>query len=219
MTVQQLPRLVTRAALVLAPLCFLGSALAASSLATGDAAQVAAIARHPDRYYLFTLLTLIATVLFVPLLLELMRLARTGAPFAAIVGAGLMQVGTLVGVADAGTQLVEWQTGARGADPAQMAALLHRFDGATGATVVFMVGGLSLIAGTLLLGVALWRARVAPVWAAVCLPLGIVTNVVSYGAGSRLLLAASSLVLLAGLTRIVARPGSAVAAAAAEAAA
>lgn len=204
MTVQQLPRLVGRAALVLAPLCFLASALAASSLASGEAAQVTAIARHPDRYYLFTLLTLIATALFVPLLLELLRLARAGAPFAAIVGAGLMQIGTLVGVADAGSQLVEWQTGARGADPAQMIALLHRFDGATGATALFMVGGLALVAGSLLLGVALWRARVAPVWAALCLPLGIVANVVSYGAGSRPLLVASSLVLLAGLVRIAA---------------
>ena len=115
-----------------------------------------------------------------------------------------MQVGTLVGVADAGSQLVEWQTGARGADLAQMIALLHRFDGATGATALCMVGGLSLIAGSLLLGVALRRARVAPVWAAACLPLGIVVNVVSYGAGSRLLLAASSVVLLAGLARVAA---------------
>ena len=81
MTVQQLPRLVGRAAFVLAPLCFLASALAASSLASGDAAQASAIAGHPGRYYLFTLLTLIATALFVPLLLELLRLARTGAPF------------------------------------------------------------------------------------------------------------------------------------------
>lgn len=207
MTVQQLPRLVTRSALVLAPLCFLVSALAASSLATGDAAQVRVIAEHPERYYLFALFTLIATALFVPLSLELLRLTRTDAPFPAIVGAGLLQVGTLVGLADAGAQLVEWQMGARGADPAQMSSLLHRFDGAAGATVVFMVGGLSLVAGSLLLGAALWRARVAPAWAAACLPLGVVANIVSYGAGSRLLLAASSLVLLAGLTRVAVRQG------------
>lgn len=153
------------------------------------AAQTAEIARHSDRYYLFTLLTLIGTALFVPVLLELMRLARSRAPFPAIVGAGLMQVGTLVGVADAGIQLVYWQTGARGADPAQMTALLDRVENAAGVSIVFMVGGFSLIAGSLLLGIALWRTRVAPAWAALCLPLGVISNIFAFAAGSRPLLA------------------------------
>lgn len=205
MTVQQLPRFVASSALVLAPLLFLASALAAPSLANGAAAQTAEIARHSDRYYLFTLLTLIGTALFVPVLLELMRLARSRAPFPAIVGAGLMQVGTLVGVADAGTQLVYWQTGARGADPAQMTALLDRVENAASVSIVFMVGGFSLIAGSLLLGIALWRTRVAPAWAALCLPLGVISNIFAFAAGSRPLLAGSSLVLLAGLTAVAAR--------------
>jgi hypothetical protein len=60
-TIQQLPRLVTRGSLIAAPLTHLTSALAAASLATGAAAEVASITRHPDRYYAYTLLQLIGT--------------------------------------------------------------------------------------------------------------------------------------------------------------
>lgn len=209
MTVQQLPSLVTRASLVLAPLTHLASALVTASLATGAAAEVTAIGRHPDRYYLFTLLQLVAAALFVPMLLALLQLTRTRSPFAAIVGTGLMQVGALVAVADAGTQLVYWQTGARGADAAQMAALLHRYESAPAAGAIFMVGGLSLIAGSVLLGFALWRARVVPAPLALCLPAGILGAVAAFAAGSRPLLVGASAVLLAGLGAVALRDASA----------
>jgi hypothetical protein len=117
-------RLVTRGSLVAAPLLHLGSALAAASLATGAAGDVASVSHQPDRYYAYTLLQLIGTALFVPLLVLLMQLARERAPPTAIVGAGLMQIAALVGVADSGTQLVYWQTA--GGDRAQMTALAHR---------------------------------------------------------------------------------------------
>jgi Domain of unknown function (DUF4386) len=200
MNIQQFPRLVTRGSLVAAPLLHLGSALAAASLATGAAAEVASISHHPDRYYTYTLLQLIGTALFVPLLVLLMQLARERAPLTAIVGAGLMQIGALVGVADSGTQLVYWQTA--GGDPAQMTALVHRYENAAAANAIFLVGGISLMAGSLLLATALWRARVAPVWAAYCLPLGLIGSIAAQAAGDRPLLIGGSLILLAGLGRI-----------------
>lgn len=203
MTVQQLPRLATRAALALAPLLWLLAApFAAGAMANGDAASVAAIAGQPGRYYLFTLLTLVGTMLVVPALVRLTELARARSPLAAFLGGGLAQLGALVGIADSGTQLVYWQT--RGGNPAQMAALLHRYEDAPGANLVFMIGGLSLIAGSLLLALALVRSHLVPLWAAACLPLGMITNVVSFAAESRTLLAASSAILLAGFVRIAA---------------
>jgi hypothetical protein len=200
MNAQQLPRLVTRSSLVAAPVCHLASALAAASLATGAAAEFASIAQHPDRYYAYTLLQLIGTALFVPLLVLLMQLARSRAPRFAIVGAGLMQVGALIGVADAGTQLVYWQAAA--GDPSQMTALFQRYESAAAANVIFMVGGISLMVGSLLLATALFRARVAPTWAAACLPLGLIASIAAQAAGSRPILIAAALVLLAGLSRI-----------------
>ncbi|HET7043803.1 MAG TPA: hypothetical protein VFI37_03045 [Gaiellaceae bacterium] len=205
MSIQQLPRLSARASLLLAPLLWLASApLATGATADGDAASVAEIARHPDRYYLFTLLTLVGTMLLVPAVGGLAGLARTRSPLASFVGGGLVQLGVLIGVADSGTQFLSWQTA--GGDPAQMASLLHRYETATGASVVFMVGGLSLIAGSLLFAFALRRARVAPLWAAACLPLAMVANIAGFAAGSRTLLAASAAIMLAGFARVALGP-------------
>jgi hypothetical protein len=202
MTVEQLPRILTRSSLVLAPLVHLASTLVVASLASGAVAEVAAISHHPDRFYLFTLLQLIGLVLFVPLVIALMQLTRERMPLPAILGAGLMEIGVLVGIADAGTQLVYWQAGARGANAAEMAALLHRFESAPGATAIFMIGGLSLMAGSVLVGIALWRARVAPGWAGLCLPVGLIGTVVAFGAGSRPMLVGASVVLVVGLSRV-----------------
>lgn len=204
MSVQQLPGLAVRVSLVLAPLLWLVSApLAAGAMTSSDAAGVAEIARHPDRYYQFTLLTLIGTMLLVPALVGLTNVARERAPLAAFVGAALVQLGALVGIADSGTQLVYWQT--PGGNPAQMAALLHRYENATGAGLVFMVGGLSLMVGGVVLATALVRSRALPVWAAVCIPLGLVSNVVAFAAHSEALLTASSAILLAGFARAALR--------------
>jgi hypothetical protein len=63
------------------------------------------------------------------------------------------------------------------------------------------VGGLSLIAGSVLLAVGLIRARAVPAWAAVLLPVAIVANIVGFSAGSRTVLLASCVLALAGLGR------------------
>jgi hypothetical protein len=205
MSVQQLPQAVRRTSLVLAPVLHLVAALAAVSLATGAAAEVRTISRAPGRFYLFTVLLLIGTALFIPAVIELMHRARDRAPFAAIFGAGLMQLGVVAGIADSGTGLVYWQLASHGASAAHVTAQVQRFESATGATVIFMIGGLSLMVGSILLGVALARTRVVPVWAAICLPLGLISSVVANASGSRPMLVAASLILLAGLGRVAAR--------------
>jgi len=82
------------------------------------------------------------------------------------------------------------------ADRAAMAALAHRYENAPAASIIFVVGALGLVAGSVLLAVALTRSRIAPIWAGALLPLGMVVNIAAFGAGSRLLLIASSVVLL-----------------------
>jgi hypothetical protein len=49
MTVEQLPRILTRSSLVLAPLIHLASTLVVASLASGAVAEVAACCRSPAR--------------------------------------------------------------------------------------------------------------------------------------------------------------------------
>ena len=197
MTVQQLPSLVNRVALVAAPLLFALSALVIPALKSGDAAQLELIASHPTGWYLFTIFSLLGSAALIPASIALMQATRDAAPFTSIVGAGLLAVGGFVALADSATQLVYWQMGTQ-ADRPQMTALLHRYENAPGATVIFMIGALALVVGAILLAVALVRAHSAPVWAAALVPVGMILNIGSFIGSSRVLLFVSSLVLLAG---------------------
>jgi hypothetical protein len=200
--IQHLPALVNRAALVVAPILFALSGVAVPALKSGEVAQIALIAAHPTGWYLFTMFSLVGSAALLPASIALMQRTRVASPFCAIVGAGLLAVGGLVALADSATQLVYWQMGAKGADPAQMAALGHRYENAAGASVIFMLGALALVVGSVLVAAALVRAKAAPAWAAVLVPAGLVLNIVSFVGSSRLLLIVSSLVLLAGMGRV-----------------
>jgi hypothetical protein len=197
MTSQLLPAYVKRGSLVLAPTLLLASVVATPTAASGAADQIAAIGAHPGRWYAFTLLSLVSSALFVPALLALLQLGRERAT--TIVGVGLCSIGAFVAVADSGTQLVYRQMS--GGDRGQMLALAHRYEHAAGATAFFMIGGLAFMAGAIVLAIGLVRARALPVWAAACLPIGIIVNIVGFAAGSRALLIASGILLVAGFGR------------------
>jgi len=193
---RNLPTLANRVALVAAPLFFLFSGLAIPALKSGDAAQLALIAAHPTGWYLFTLFSIVGALFLVPASAALMNATRNGAPRTAIVGGGLLQLGAYVALIDSATQLVYWKMGRPVADRVAMAALLHRYENAPAASVIFMVGALSLVVGSVLLAVALVRSRTAPLWAALVLPIGMVANIAAFVGSSRLLLIGSSVVLL-----------------------
>jgi hypothetical protein len=181
------------------PLLTLVSAIVSPAIKSDEAAQVAVIADHPARYYAFTMFTLAGIVLLVPAILGLMHLTRERAPRWGNVGGSLALLGTLIATGDGATQLLVWQMGASGANRGEMAALLHRYDSAAGASLVFTVGGLALLAGTIILSVGLYRARAVPAWAAVGFVAGIVLNVVGFSASSAGILIVSSVILLAAL--------------------
>lgn len=207
MNVQRLPEIVKRSSLVVAPLLVLLSVIAMPTAASGSSDQIASIGVHPDRWYAYTLLSLVSSVLLVPALLELMERARQTRPLGAIVGAGLCFVGAFGAVADSATQLVYWQMGT--GNRAAMLALADRYEHAAGASAIFMVGGISLIVGSVLLGTALGRSRAVPVWAAAAVPAGVLANILGFAAGSRAVLVASGVILLAGFVRAATRPSAA----------
>jgi hypothetical protein len=206
---RSLPRLVNGWSLVLGPLFLLASALAAPPLKSTDAATIAEIARHPDRWYWFALFTTIGSILFVPALFGVMGLLRERTPWLANLGGGLAQLGVLVALGDSMTQLLIWKMGSPGADPVQMAALAKRYDDAVGSSLPFTIGGIALLAGCVLLAVGVWRTRVAPRWAAVGLPVGAVVNILGFSIASTTLLVASCVILLVAmgaLGRVVLQP-------------
>jgi hypothetical protein len=187
------------ASMIGAAVLMLGASLAWPTIKSDDAAQLAVIAQHPARYYLCTMLILGSSMLLVPALIGLMRMGAGRSPRLAHAGGILSLLGALIAVGDSTSQLVIWQMAARGADRAQMAALLHRFDNVAGASLPFAVGGLATVVGIVLLSMALYRSRAVPAWVAAGLVAGIVLNIVGFSSASIPVLIVSSLVLLAAL--------------------
>jgi hypothetical protein len=197
--VPNLTRKTCGVAMILAPLLGLASAIASPPLKSSAGAKLAEIARHQDRWYLYALLITISSWLFVPAVLGLIGLVSERAPRLSLIGGGLALLGVLVAIGDATVELMYWQMGAAGADRAQMAALADRYENAAGSSLPFAVGGLALIAGLVLLAIALWRTGAAPAWAAAGIPVGVVLNIVAFSSSSGALVIASNVVLLATL--------------------
>ncbi len=190
------------AAMILAPVLGIVSAVAAPPLHSSTSAELAEIARHSNRWYVYALCIIISTGLLVPSIVGLVGLLGQRLPRLSLVGGGLALAGALVATGDAMTELMYWQMGAPGADRAQMVALSDRYDNATGASLIFTVGGLAVIVGLAIIGIALWRTRLAPAWAAVGVPAGAIVNIVGFSVSSNALVVASNILLLAALGRI-----------------
>jgi hypothetical protein len=192
-----LPKLALAASLVVAPLAYLVSTLVAPPLESDEAAQLAQMAAHADRTYLFALLTIVGSMLLLPATVGLAQLSARRSPWLAYLGGGLVALGVLVAIGDSFGLLWEWQMAVPGSNRTQMAALLNRFDTTTGVALLFTIGGLALLTGCALLAAALWRSRAVPRWAALALPIGAVANIAGFSANSLVLLDVSALILLA----------------------
>ena len=199
---QQLPRTAAAASLITAPLLGLVAACAWPPLRTGDRAQIAAINAQPGRWYIFSLFILLSTIMLVPAVLALMRLLGHSRPVWALIAGSLAGLGILIGIGDSATQLVFWQMGAPGASLGQMAALATRYDSAPGAALIFMIGGLATLSGTLLLSAGLWRTHAIPAWTAITIPAATIANIAGLSANSVPITIASFALLLAAFARI-----------------
>ena len=186
-------------AMVAAPLLWVAAELVSPKLKSDAAEQLAAIAGDTDRWYAYTALLVLGTIVFVPAVLGLMRLSRVGAPRLTTVGGVVLGFGTVIAAGDAMSQLVTWQMVATGADRGQMAALLDRFDNATGAQLFFGPGGLAFLVGSVLLTAALVRTRAIPVWASVAFLVGMIGQLAGFVASSIPVIAISNVVVLISL--------------------
>lgn len=171
-------------AVVATPLLWLGAEAVSPALKSSSAGQLAVVAAHPDRWYWYTVLLIAGTITLVPAAIGIASLATSRAPRLATVGAALLGFSGLVAVGDAATQLVTWQMVGAGADRAQMAALLDRYDNSTAASLFYLPGGLAFLVGAALLSLALWRTRVAPRWVAASLGIGLVVNLFGFMSSS-----------------------------------
>jgi uncharacterized protein DUF4386 len=197
MTPTRLSRTAMGAAMLLAPLAGVIAAVADPALRDDLDQEIAAIAAHHGRYYVYALAVMISGYLLVPAFLGVLALLRDRATTWSTLAGGLAIAGLLVAVGDGAGELLYWQMGSPRADHAQMVALADRYENALGSSLPYTIGGLATLVGVLLISVALWRTGAVPRWAAVGLVVGSVANVVGFSAASRPTLLASYVVLLA----------------------
>jgi hypothetical protein len=193
------------AALVAAPVLWLAAEVVSPALKSDSAAQLAVIAHHADRWFGYTALLTLGTILFVPATLGIMRLTRSSMPRLTLVGGAMVGYGTIIGVGDAMSQLVTSQMVTGNADRAQMAGLLDRFDNAGGAELFFGPGGLAFLVGSILLTVALVRSRAVPVWVSVAFLTGLVVQLVGFSSSSVAIIAASAAISLIAMAMLARR--------------
>jgi hypothetical protein len=208
-----LSRTAVGVALIACPLFALASSAVAPAFKSDERAQLDVVAQHPTRWYWFTLLLLVSTILLVPAYLGIAALVRERSPRLGAIGGALGALGAIIAVGDVMSQFFVWKMVTPGLDRAQTAELLHRVDNAAAVDLVYSVGGLAVLAGTIMLTVGLVRGRVAPTWVAVGLTLAVVANLVAFTSASAAGVAASWLILLASMgalgVKLLARGGRA----------
>jgi hypothetical protein len=198
----QLSRKAAALSLILAPLLGLIAVCAWPPLRTSDRAQVAAIAAHPGRWYVFALFILLSSYLLVPAVLTLMGVLSARRPRWAALAGSVALLGVLISIGDSATELMYWQMGTRGASLSQMAALAARYDSAPGTSLIYLTGGVAVLCGMALLSAGLWRSKAVPTWTAASIFIATVLNIVGLSSGSVPLAIASYALLLAALGRI-----------------
>jgi hypothetical protein len=192
-------RTVTAVTLVIAPLCLLLSTIALPGLKSDARAQLTVVAHNHDRYYLFILLGIVATIALLPAIYGLMQLTRRERPLLGVLGGVLTLLGTALALVDYGSELVKWQMAAAGADRREMTALLERVDSAVGSAAPLQISGIAFLIGIAILAIGLARAHVAPVPVAVGLVAGTFLNLLGFASSNVLLLDVSGAVLVAAM--------------------
>ncbi|MDQ6771866.1 MAG: hypothetical protein M3024_02580 [Candidatus Dormibacteraeota bacterium] len=184
---RKLQRIVFAACMFLGPLIVaVGIAIAPSIGGSGGRAVIAAVTRLPDRAQLEATLSVPGLILLPLAFLGLARLAMRRSPWLATLGGGLALVGWATWPAfviqDTMTNLMAQMGGG-----AQFATLWERLNSSpvyNGILLVYIVGH---VMGTLLLGLALGRARVIPIWAAAAIALYSPLQVIAFPTGNRFL--------------------------------
>lgn len=166
---------------VVAPLPLLGQGLsyAFSTVDGGDdfATTVASMQAHHGNAVLTGLLNILFVVLLIPATVALALTTRRRAPKLTAVGATICLLGFLPAFPLLpNDNVMALVTGDKGLDVATVAALddaIWAQPQVSLASLLFIVG---IVIGLPILGIALWRAKAAPVWMAVCLILGTLTH-------------------------------------------
>lgn len=188
--------------LILAPLLLLLSSVLLPSLASEPGAQLDIVSAHHGSYYAFVIFGIFGSIFLLPAMLAIMETVRASHRRLGVIGGGLALFGSTLSLVDWGGELVKWQMGVPGADRAQMAALVRRFDETAGSAVLLQLSGIAILVGIVVLAVGLHRGHHVPVWASLSLVAGMFLNLAGFAAGHLVLLDASGAILVAAMGSI-----------------
>lgn len=125
--------------------------------------QLADIASHPDTMSTTNLL-LLPELLIVPAMLFVAMLARRGAPRLSVVGGGISLLGWLAGMVALGGGGLAYEAAASVPDRAGATAVLEALNANTTYNILVLGFVAGHVIGMLVLGLGVWRARIAPAW-------------------------------------------------------
>ncbi len=137
----------------------------------GEAGFVQTIAEYPGRVEAANLAIIISSMLFVPALIGLLHPIRGRGVVLAHVGVGLALIGVIGHAVWAGFQVVLVGMVQGGIDREQLSAMVEGGPPNAGFVVVMLMFLAGFFLGVIVLAVGLWRSRVVPRWAAVCIAL------------------------------------------------
>lgn len=154
--------------LISAPLVGLASALITPRFTSGMGEELAAISEHTGRWLIGDFLTLLSFFLLIPAVFGVVHLLRARSVALGHIGGGLVLLGSYFHGAIIGFALVEVPLVESGGGRDEMIEFANRMYESTAFSMI-LLPFLSFFLGWVLLAIALWRARVAPLWAAATL--------------------------------------------------
>ena len=170
--------------LVAAPLLFAVAEIATPQPSGNAAAQFASFAQHRHLLLVGVLCGLASSMCFVPALFGLLHKIRNRGVVYAHVAAALIIYGLVTDAALGGVNAMFWVMTKPGMNHAAMVNLLNGLQHGSAVLGAPLLAGHYLFAvGMVLLGVAVWRARLTPRWAGILVTLWPVSDVVLSSAG------------------------------------
>lgn len=160
--------------LISAPLTGLAATVVAPPTALDIGERLTIAAEYPIRFLASNLLAVLLQILLVPALLGLLHLLKDRGVVLGHIGGGLALIGVFgyMGVLATEFVLLEMAEGSR----QEMISLAERVYGSVGFAIFLLMFLFGLLLGLIVLSVALWRARIVPVWAAACIALASVLD-------------------------------------------
>jgi len=184
--------------IIAAPVAGLAATVVAPPAALDVGERLTIVTEYSTRFLAANLLAVLLQILLVPALLGLLHLLKGREVALGHIGGGLALAGVFGYMGVLATEFVVLQM-AQG-DRREMISLAERVYGSVGFAVFLMMFLFGLLLGLIVLSVALWRARIAPIWVAVCIALASVLDLVASTSTVAVVLA--WILLLAGLGRI-----------------